>query len=313
VVLIVYPSGGNAALSRSSSRYEYWFHLTHATHGRKDHATARAQMDLPRKHLGTLFGILIGLGLVLQPAGVLAGPPLISDDPNTVGPGVVQPILAVSVAHEGKTTLVRAPLVDLTVGLVDSLDMTFIASLDGLPIRAGEVWWRPNSLLAPGLKWELFETDRGSLALSPAFAVNMARISRSFALLPLQGELAVGARRRAVIGFDVGYEPVLNSVHRWFVAPYARYSVSRKLDVLFETWCLGSGASANLGGSLGTDYGILGSEIRLLAALSTAFVAFNAPRLEVRAYLGIQYTFATKRSSGSKQGMAESVAYPAEP
>lgn len=252
-------------------------------------------MDLPRKH----FGILIGLALAWRPAGGLAGPPLISDDPNTIGPGVVQPIFAVSVAHEGKTTLVRAPLADLTVGLVDSLDMTLIASVDGLPIRAGDVWWRPNSLLAPGLKWELFETDRGSLAFSPAFALNMGRISRSFALLPLQGELAVGARRRAVIGFDVGYEPVLNSVHRWFIIPYTRYSVSRKLDLLFETWSLGSGASANLGGSFGTDYGILGSEIRILAALSTAFVAFSAPRLELRAYLGVQYKFATKRSSGS--------------
>jgi len=208
------------------------------------------------------------------------------------------PIFAVSVSHQGDTTVLRAPLADLTVGLVDSLDMTLIASFDGLHTEAEDPWWRPTSLLAPGLKWEFFETERGSLAFSPAFALNIGTISRSFALLPLQGELAVGARRRAVIGFDVGYEPVLNNVHRWFIIPYARYSVNRKLDLLFEIWSLGSGPTANLGGSLRTDYGILGSEIRLLAALSTAFVGFDASRLEVRAYLGVQYTFETKRSPG---------------
>jgi hypothetical protein len=251
-------------------------------------------MDLPRKRVGTFFGILIGLTLTLRPVDVLAGPPLISDDPNTVGPDVVLPIFAVSVSHQGDTTVLRAPLVDLTVGLVDSLDMTFIASLNALQRRSEDPWWRPTSLLAPGLKWEFFETERGSLAFSPAFAVNTGTVKRSFALLPIQGELTVGARRRAVIGFDAGYEPVLNNVHRWFVIPYARYSVSRKLDLLFETWCLGSGAAANLGGSVGTDYGILGRDIRLLAALSTAFVAFGAPRLDVRGYLGVQYTFATR-------------------
>ena len=51
----------------------------------------------------------------------------------------------------------------------------------------------------------------------------------------------------------------------------------------------------DLGTSLGTDYGIFGDRLRLLAALGTGIVSVGASRVDVRAYLGTQHTFGTRR------------------
>jgi hypothetical protein len=57
-----------------------------------------------------------------------AGAPLLADDPHAVGPGVVQPIFATSTFVQVGETLLRGPISDLTIGLVDSLDATVVAS-----------------------------------------------------------------------------------------------------------------------------------------------------------------------------------------
>lgn len=236
----------------------------------------------------------IGVVALMLPVHAAAGPPLISDDPNTIGPGAVQPIFSTVVIAEGGATVLDAPLADLTVGIVDTLDFTLITTLRNAHDTGVDPPWAANAVFTPGLKWELFERERGSLAFSPAFVVNARVPKRSAVLLPLQGELAVGSRGRGIVGFDVGYEPQLANVHRWFVIPYARYSATPKLDLLYELWCIGAASSVNLGGSMGIDYGILGNDVRLLAAISTAFVSFDAPRINARAYVGVQYNFTVR-------------------
>ena len=251
-------------------------------------------MALRPHRRGSLVGVLIGLAVLLGPNAAFAGPPLVADDPNTIGPGHVLPIVSASVFDQGSETLLRAPIVDLTVGVVDSLDFTFLAPLLEQHNPGAKPEWSFTSLFAPGLKWQFFRTDRGSLCLSPAFYIDSGRLKRSFALLPLEGELKVGEHRKGVIGFDIGYESVIGGTHRWFIAPYATYMVSPKLDVLLEVWCLGLGATARTGGSVGINTGTESRDIRLLAALGTGFVSFGAARVEVRGYLGVQYMFSTR-------------------
>jgi hypothetical protein len=249
------------------------------------------QMEL-RPYRGVLLvGALMGLAVALPPSAAFAGPPLIADDPNTIGAGRVLPIISASVFDASGELLVEAPISDLTVGVVDSLDFTFWTPLVGQRDPAVKPQWSFTSVFAPGLKWQFFRTDRGSLCLSPAFYVNAGRLKRSFALLPLQGEIKVGEHRNGVIGFDLGYEGAIRGTHRWFIAPYASYMVSPKLDVLFEMWCLGSGPTARTGGSVGINAGTESHAIRLLAALGTGFISFGAARVDVRAYLGVQYMF----------------------
>jgi hypothetical protein len=238
------------------------------------------------------------------PSLARAGPPLIADDPNTVGPGVVQPIFAASTFRQGDETLVRGPTADVTIGLVDSLDATLVASFASLHDAAGNPRWTLSGLFAVGAKWEFFRRERGSLAFSPAFVIDTKASRRPGGLLPVQGELDL-AKGKAVIGFDVGYVVQRRDAHEWFVALYASWAATRRLNVLGELWSvsfgmtgsteLGTPVGTDLGTSLGIDYGIFGDRLRLLAALGTGIVSVGASRVDVRAYLGTQHTFGTRR------------------
>jgi hypothetical protein len=241
-----------------------------------------------------LVRLLLGLAVALPPSAALAGPPLIADDPNTIGAGNVLPIISASVLDEGAEIVMEAPILDLTVGIVESLDFTLLTPILSRRSPPAEPQWSTTTLFAPGLKWQFFKTKRGSLCISPAFYINAGEISRSFALLPLQGELRLGRQRRAVIGFDIGYQPWLDATHGWFVAPYASHTLNPKLDVLFELWCLGLGSTARTGGSMGINAGTADGDIRALAAIGTGFVSFGAARVDVRAYLGVQYMFSRR-------------------
>lgn len=239
-----------------------------------------------------LTRVLVAVVLV-WPGLAAAGPPLIADDPNTVGPGVVQPIFATVVFHQGNETLVRAPIVDLTVGLVESLDATLIVSFISLHSASPSSAWSFSGLFAPGLKWRFFRTERGLLAFSPAVDIDTRFARQPFFLLPVQGELKVGKRRRSVIGFDAGYVPAVRATDEWFIAVYSNAPATRRLNLLFELWSLSTNPIqiTDVGASVGIDYGIIGQELRLIAALSTGLVSVGAPRIDIRAYLGTQLTF----------------------
>ena len=233
-----------------------------------------------------------------------AGPPLLADDPHTVGPGVVQPILATSTFVQGSETLLRGPASDLTVGLVDSLDATVVASLASWHDASGDPAWTFGGLFAIGAKWEFLRRERGSLAFSPALLIDTQAPREPAGLLPIQGELTLGGGK-AAIGFDVGYIAVRSDAHEWYAALYANWAVTARLKLLGELWVLSFGAigaadlgttvGTDLGGSLGIDYGIIGNELRLLASLGTGIASFGAPRVDVRAYLGTQHTFGVRR------------------
>jgi hypothetical protein len=233
-----------------------------------------------------------------------AGPPLIADDPNTVGPGVVQPIFAIDALNEGDETLVRGPIIDLTIGLVDSLDAIVVASLASLHDAAENPRWTFSGFFIVGVKWQFFRGDRGSLAFSPAFITETAVAREPAGLLPVQGELTL-RNRKGVIGFDIGYIPVRRVDDEWFLALYVSWAATQRLNVLGEIWAVAFGwaeatdietpLGTDIGTSLGIDYGIFGNELRLLAAVSTGIVSVGAARLDIRGYLGAQYTFGTRR------------------
>lgn len=154
-------------------------------------------------------------------------------------------------------------------------------------------------MITPGIKWEFFRRDRGSLCLSPAFAVDTLTPDSPLILLPLQGEMAVGTID-AALGFDVGYVPVWNAPDEWFAAVYGQVAVTKRLMLMGEIWSFGSttGRTTDLGLSLGVTYLMITTTqktLELLAAVSPGLASFGGSRLDVRAYLGFQYTFAKPR------------------
>ncbi len=237
---------------------------------------------------------LLAAMLASEPATGRAGPPLIADDPNTVGPGVVQPILALVAFKQGDGTLLRAPILDLTVGLVDSLDATLLVSLASLHDASMRPKWRRSAFFAPGLKWRFLSTDRGSLAFTPALFINSREPEHIAGLLPIQGELIL-RDGSSVVGFDVGYAPVHKEAHEGLVAVYGSWAATQRVNLLAEVWFIWFGPfdEADLGASIGLDAGVFRNDLRLITALRTGIVSLNLPRVDVAGYLGLQYTFGT--------------------
>ncbi len=241
-------------------------------------------------------------GAHVNPAS--AGPPLIADDPNTIGAGNAQPIFATAVLHRRDQTLVRGPILDLTVGAVDSLDVTLVLSLNSTHRETESPTWQWQGIMTPGIKWELFRRDRGSLCLSPAFSVGTREPGSPLVLLPFQGELGVG-QGSVRIGFDVGYVSVWRGPEEWFAAVYAQGAVTTRLTLQGELFSSGTtGRTAELTLSLGMTYLIFQQTrktLELIAAVSPGLASFGQSRLDIRAYIGFQYTFARPRRSDSSK------------
>ena len=246
-----------------------------------------------------MLGIVVGT----QANVASAGPPLIADDPNTIGAGNAQPIFATVVLNRRDQTLVRGPVLDLTVGAVDSLDVTLVVSLNSLHQETAEPTWQWLGVITPGIKWELFRRDRGSLCLSPAFSVGTRDPGSPALLLPLQGEIGVG-EGSVRLGFDVGYVSVWRGPEEWFAAFYGQVAVTKRLTFQGEIWSLGTttGRAASLGLSVGVTYLVFDETrktLELITAVSPGLASFNESRLDLRAYFGFQYTFARPRRVGA--------------
>ena len=251
---------------------------------------------------------VIGIVIGTKANAVSAGPPLIADDPNTIGAGNAQPIIATSVLNRRNQTVVAGPILDLTVGAVDSLDVTLVVSLDSLHRETASPAWRWLGVITPGIKWEFLRRDRGSLCISPAFSVGTRDPGRPLVLLPLQGEIEVG-EIDATLGFDAGYVSVWRGPGEWFAAVYGQVAVTKRLTFQGEIWSFGAttGHATDLGLSLGTTYLIFKHErktLELLAAVGPGLASFGESRLDLRAYLGFQYTFARPRRSAETQAAA---------
>ena len=233
-----------------------------------------------------------------------AGPPLIADDPNTIGVGNAQPIFATVVLNRRNQTVIRGPLLDLTVGVVNSLDVTLVVSFNSVHREMESPTWQWLGELTPGIKWEFFRRDRGSLCLSPAFAVGTRNPGSPLVLLPLQGELGVGDKT-VRLGFDAGYVSLWRAPDEWFAAFYGQAGITKRLTLQGEIFSFGTttGRATDLGVSLGLTYLMFKrarKTLELLAAVSPGLASFNQSRFDFRAYLGFQYTFARPRRPESR-------------
>lgn len=233
-----------------------------------------------------------------------AGPPLIADDPNTIGVGNAQPIFATVVLNRRNQTVIRGPLLDLTVGVVDSLDVTLVVSFDSVHREMESPAWQWLGELTPGFKWEFFRRERGSLCLSPAFAVGTRDPGSPLLLLPLQGELGVGDKT-VRLGFDTGYVSFWRAPDEWFASVYAQASVAKHLTLQGEFFSFGATTerTIDLGISLGLTYLMFQrahKTLELIAAISPGLASFRQSRFDFRAYFGFQYTFARPRRSETR-------------
>ena len=217
---------------------------------------------------------------VAQTQSVLAGPPLMSDDPNLAGPKQAQLIGAV-IQSNGQSDLVF----DGTLGLFDNLDAIVVIGghfsnqrQDGLSV-------------SPAVKWRWFKNATVNVAWTPALTISTA--GPESLSIPLQAELSWS---HVTVGTDLGYAFVFDQTTSGFVAPYLGVPVGRWVFQI-ELWYgwVGKFQDEEIFTSIGVDVRFF-ERVHFLVAASIGLHDFD----RYRVYTGIQWDLSFVRFDGSK-------------
>jgi hypothetical protein len=238
--------------------------------------------------IGTLVAGTLLAGIVSSTKAAHAGPPLLSDDPHTVGPGRVEAILAGSgFFHEGSAD-VLAPVVDLTLGVVEGVDIGVVASPIFSIVRDA-----PNEtkgFVSLSVKWQPLRGEHWNAAFTPSVALNAPIIGDTNFVLPVQIEYGW---ERFSLGVDAGYIVDLDDSDLWIAALYGGWAPSDSLTWLVEVWAGQRTETKRLatGLTLGVDW-VMPGGLHLLAGAGPGFNHSGTRNVRVDAYLGLQWDFA---------------------
>jgi len=220
-------------------------------------------------------------------AAARAGPPLISDDPHTIGPGRVEWITATQSAGQPTVDVIEAPLIDVTVGLLRGLDFV----VTGAPafIIESQDDGRTQGNISAGFKWQPVDTPAWAVSLTPVAGVNVLSGDNPFFTLPLQVEYAFG---RAAIGVDGVYSFVHADRNTWQVSTYGTWQATPSLLLLAELWALDAPAvgARDFGAGAGIEWNFLDG-LSLLAMAGTGITSRESERVEWVGYLGVLWAF----------------------
>jgi hypothetical protein len=240
-------------------------------------------------HPLSLFPLLV---FAVNMAAAQGGPPLVTDDPGTAGPGRWELNVALTWEHGPGESVYEAPLLDLNYGVGDRLQFKW-----ELPLRvvasagSATLGGVGNSLV--GIKWRFAEGKVMALSTYPQLELNnpTSSVTRGVAergkrlFLPL--ELAKSWGKVGING-EVGYMIAEDVPDSWTYGLAAGYQLSRS-EVLAECTAaslVGFGDTAVLCG--------LGARHPLARSL-TGLIAFGrrvsgpvTQQPSWRCYLGLQ-------------------------
>ena len=243
----------------------------------------------PRRVGRDARSVALGLAMLLSlaSASALAGPPLVSDDPHTVGAGRVELILAVDALDQGRSTSV-GPVLDLTLGLVEALDATLVV----MPVSE----LRPSGstvtseFVEVGLKWQPLLTERWNAAFTPAFATTVTGQTRFDLILPVQLEVALPGD--VAVGGDGGFTFHLDEADAWRAGVYANWQALPRLALLGELWSNGLASRRETLSGIGGGFDWQGPfGLHLMAAGGTGIVSDRVQRIDWYGYLGLFWAF----------------------
>jgi hypothetical protein len=191
------------------------------------------------KYIGDLFA---ALAIICFPLGVLAGPPILTDDTGTPGPGKWETNMGFTVDKRRETTLYNTPALDLNYGIGERIQLNYSVSWIVLDTKdAAEKNGLGNSEVA--VKWRFLDEDKNGMALSiyPRFIFNnpVSSADRGFVdkgtvfRLPFQMEKKIGM---IIINPEAGHDFRQEGGDNWLYALALKYDEIKGLEVLAEVF-----------------------------------------------------------------------------
>ena len=162
-----------------------------------------------------------------------AGPPLISEDPNTLGSGRAEVILAGVASGTSEGTAAQAPQLDFTIGLLRNLDFELVLGASHTDPEGGP---RDTSgVVMAVFKWQPIMGPSLNASFTPSFGIDVLSAREFVITIPIQVEYTF---ERFAIGTDFGYGVVPNDTDQWHANLYARYAARPDLELLTEFWSM---------------------------------------------------------------------------
>jgi len=242
-------------------------------------------------------GWLAGVLVFAWPAVTLAGPPLIADDPNTLGSGQLQVSPALAATGGYGEVSVSGPILDLSLGLLPGVDL----SLFGTPlfVLVPGAPFDIDGLISLGLKLRPFHTAHFSAAFSPYFDATIDDEVRVDPRTGIELDNAVGLPvqiefnwSRWFVGADAGYVVGLSGGGgSGYLYPYVGFAASPSLTVVAELVGLtGRADDVFIGANAGVDWASP-KRVHLLASGGVALESRGRTAPVWRAFVGLSWEF----------------------
>jgi hypothetical protein len=264
-------------------------------------------LALPNAVTRTIVGGLAIL-MLLVPARAFGqgGPPLITDDPDTPGPGYWEINLATIVDRSLSERRTQQPLADINYGVGRRIQLKFEMPWLHVRDRGQPAATGPGNANS-GVKWRFLgeEGTRVAWSIYPQLEVNSSKSmsDRGFVvdgpqfLLPT--EFTVEMRRIEING-EVGRNFVRNGRDQWIYGVSTEISGRRGLELLDELHGEQSSTSpVELIVNVGARQKIL-RQIAVLAAVGTAVHGLRDDRTRFRLYAGLQFNLPGQYAFGPR-------------
>lgn len=247
----------------------------------------------------TFWRFTLGLWLLSPSARGQGGPPLVTDDPGTPGPGRWEVNIAVLAEKRPSEHALEAPLVDANYGVGDRIQLKIevpwiFRREDAAPAENGI----GNALL--GVKWRFLEAESAGVdvATYPQVELNLSRSSANKGLvdrepgliLPLIFARPVGP---VALNVEVGGLFRRGEKARLTCGLAAGHELSEKVEILAEIYGDASTRLTEAGSAwnLGARWKIRRKAILLVSAGSGISGTEEEPRARFQGYLGAQVLF----------------------
>ncbi len=229
---------------------------------------------------------------------VHAGPPMITDDPDTPGQGHWEINLAVTGARSGGEWELEAPLIDLNYGLLDSVQLKFempwLVQTDGHHSHDGA----GNAEI--GVKWRFLDQESAGLSVStyPQFAFRGHRGSAARGLasegwefvLPVQFQRELGPHD--TVFAEVGWAWSEHEDGALAAGIVWEHALTDAFDVLFELHTEGEArwSAQELVANAGFHW-TANEHAALIGAVGRSLTHGDGPETTFLGYLAWQLTF----------------------
>jgi hypothetical protein len=243
---------------------------------------------------GSQLAIVLMTACLPIQASAQAGPPLITNDPDTPGDGHWEINLAAAGAHGRDGWEIAEPDLDINYGLGERIQLSMHASWNHQRPN-NEPWQSGAGPVELAVRWRFVDEERAgfSLAIQPHWASSWSAAARRRGLAPANDEFALpiqAARHfgNAIAGIEIGRNFIAHEPDEWQAGVFYSQDCPLAIRCLFEINAVSAPGS---GPETVVNFGArrnINEHLVLLASLGRQFSSAADSRQTVF-YLGLQF------------------------